>query len=80
MLPRRRRGGSYASRRPPLANADHGQAHRGTKNLILYTTEDRDEQVANAALVDIQKDIQPALTTHNEFLKELGLPVLPSAV
>ena len=29
--------------------------------------------MANAALVDIQKDIQPALTTHNEFLKELGL-------
>jgi type I restriction enzyme M protein len=30
-------------------------------------------------LVDIERDIQKALHKHNEFLKELGLPRLPSA-
>ena len=42
--------------------------------------EEIDLEATNAALVAIEKDIQKALTTHNEFLKELGLPVLPSAV
>jgi type I restriction enzyme M protein len=31
----------------------------------------------NAELVQIEKDIQKALNTHNRFLKELGLPLLP---
>jgi type I restriction enzyme M protein len=42
--------------------------------------EEIDLEATNAALVAIENDIQKALTTHNEFLKELGLPVLPSAV
>jgi type I restriction enzyme M protein len=42
--------------------------------------EEIDLEATNAALVAIEKDIQKALTTHNEFLKELGLPLLPSAV
>ena len=42
--------------------------------------EEIDLEATNAALVAIEKDIQQALTTHNEFLKELGLPLLPSAV
>ncbi|MBC7981010.1 MAG: N-6 DNA methylase, partial [Armatimonadetes bacterium] len=32
----------------------------------------------NAALVEIEKSIQVATTKHNEFLKELGLPLLPA--
>jgi len=32
----------------------------------------------NRTLVDIEKDIQKALNTHNDFLKELGLPLLPA--
>jgi len=39
--------------------------------------EEIDLEVTNAALVDIEKDIAKALKSHNAFLKELGLPLLP---
>ena len=41
--------------------------------------EEIDLAATNAALVDIEKDIQKALKTHNDFLRELGLPLLPKA-
>lgn len=41
------------------------------KEIILETV--------NAELVDIEHSIQKATAKHNEFLKELGLPLLPSA-
>lgn len=39
--------------------------------------EEIDLAVTNQTLVDIEKDIQNALNKHNEFLKGLGLPLLP---
>ncbi len=33
--------------------------------------------VTNAALVDLEKSIREATAKHNEFLKALGLPLLP---
>lgn len=34
-------------------------------------------EVVNASLVDVQQQITRATQTHNKFLKELGLPLLP---
>jgi len=34
---------------------------------------------ANAALVEIEQAIKTATNQHNVFLKELGLPLLPSS-
>jgi type I restriction enzyme M protein len=39
--------------------------------------EEIDLEETNAELVEIEKDIAKALKTHNDFLKELGLPLLP---
>ena len=36
-----------------------------------------DLKAVNAELVDVEKKIDAATKTHNEFLKELGLPLLP---
>jgi type I restriction enzyme M protein len=41
--------------------------------------EEIDLEGTHRILVDIERDIQKALHKHNEFLKELGLPRLPSA-
>ncbi len=40
--------------------------------------EEIDLNATNKALVDIEKDIQKARDTHNGFLKELGMPLLPT--
>jgi type I restriction enzyme M protein len=40
--------------------------------------EEIDLEATNQTLVDIEKDIAKALTTHNDFLKELGIHLLPS--
>jgi len=40
--------------------------------------EEIDLEETNQTLVDIEKDIVKALNTHNGFLKELGLPLLPA--
>ena len=40
--------------------------------------EEIDLQATHQTLVDIEKDIAKALNTHNGFLKELGLPLLPA--
>ena len=37
-----------------------------------------DLEATNQTLVAIENDIQKARDTHNAFLKELGLPLLPS--
>ena len=37
-----------------------------------------DLQSVNAALVDVQRQITRAAQTHNQFLRELGLPLLPT--
>ena len=39
--------------------------------------EEIDLEATIESLVAIEKDIQKALNTHNDFLKELGLPLLP---
>jgi type I restriction enzyme M protein len=36
-----------------------------------------DLHAVNETLVDVQKKIELATKKHNEFLKELGLPILP---
>jgi type I restriction enzyme M protein len=40
--------------------------------------EEIDLEATNATLVEIEEAIKTAANKHNEFLKELGLPVLPS--
>ena len=40
--------------------------------------EEIDLVATNQALVEIEKDIEKALASHNAFLEELGLPLLPS--
>jgi type I restriction enzyme M protein len=40
--------------------------------------EEIDLEATNRTLMDIEKDIQKALNTHNEFLKQLELPLLPA--
>jgi type I restriction enzyme M protein len=39
--------------------------------------EEIDLEATNQTLVDIEKDIAKALSTHNGFLNELGLPLVP---
>jgi type I restriction enzyme M protein len=41
--------------------------------------EEIDLKVTHQTLVDIEEEIQKALHKHNEFLKELNLPLLPSS-
>lgn len=48
-------------------------------NISRYVSTSQDEeaidlQAVNAKLVDLEKDIAKARETHNQFLKELGLP------
>ena len=40
--------------------------------------EEIDLAATHKALVEIEKDIQTARDTHNGFLRELGLPLLPA--
>ncbi len=52
-------------------------------NISRYvSTAQQEEEIDLAAthreLVDIEQKIQLATFRHNEFLKELGLPLLPS--
>jgi len=54
-------------------------------NISRYVSTAEDEAeidlaATHRALVDIENAISQATAKHNEFLKELGLPVLPSAV
>jgi type I restriction enzyme M protein len=53
-------------------------------NISRYVSTAQDEAevdltATHAELVRIEKDIRKATAKHNEFLKELGLPLLPSA-
>ncbi len=41
--------------------------------------EEIDLAATHASLVDIEQAIRQATAQHNAFLKELGLPLLPSA-
>ena len=70
------------SRRVDMAEIEKNDFNLNISRYISTAVgeEEIDLEATNAALVAIEKDIQKALTTHNEFLKELGLPVLPSAV
>ncbi len=47
--------------------------------LFLRYLSDNYEAATHADLVRIEADIQKATLKHNEFLKELGKPLLPSA-
>ena len=40
--------------------------------------EEIDLEATNATLVEIEKAVQKAAAEHNDFLKELGLPLLPA--
>ena len=39
-----------------------------------------DLMATNQSLVDMEKDIKRALDAHNDFLQELGLPLLPPKI
>ena len=40
--------------------------------------EEIDLQAVNATLVDVQQQVTRTTQTHNQFLQELGLPLLPT--
>ena len=42
------------------------------------TEEEIDLDSTNRVLVEIESAVQAATDTHNKFLKELGLPLLPT--
>lgn len=52
-----------------------------SRYVSTATTEQKiDLQEVNAELVRLEKQINAATTKHNEYLKELGLPLLPGVV
>jgi predicted nuclease of restriction endonuclease-like (RecB) superfamily len=56
-----------------------GFAFVGRQVRLEVGEEEIDLEAANAGLVEIEKAVQTAAAKHNNFLKELGLPELPSA-
>ena len=58
------------------------EAHEYNLNISRYiSTAKAEEEIdllrVNKELVELEKQIVSATKKHNEFLKELGLPVLP---
>lgn len=52
-----------------------------SRYVSTATTEQKiDLQEVNAELVRLEKQINAATTKHNEYLKELGVPLLPGMV
>ena len=65
-------------------NMDEIEKNDYNLNISRYIStavgdEEIDLEATNAGLVEIENAIQMATARHNEFLKELGLPALPSA-
>jgi type I restriction enzyme M protein len=67
------------SRRVEMAEIEKNDFNLNISRYISTDVgeEEIDLEETNENLVEIEKDIQKALNTHNRFLKELGLPLLP---
>ena len=67
------------SRRVEMAEIEKNDFNLNISRYISTAVgeEEIDLEATNATLVEIEKDIQKALNTHNGFLKELGQPLLP---
>lgn len=68
------------SRRVEMAEIEKNDFNLNISRYISTAVgeEEIDLAATHKALVDIEKDIQKARDTHNGFLKELGLPLLPT--
>jgi len=69
------------SRRVPMAEIGMNDYNLNISRYIstAVAEEEIDLQATNQELVAIEKDIQTARDKHNAFLKELGLPLLPTS-
>jgi len=67
------------SRRVDMAEIAKNEFNLNISRYISTTVgeEEIDLMATHQALIDIERDLQQALRTHNAFLKELGLPLLP---
>ena len=68
------------SRRVGMAEIEKNDFNLNISRYIstAVAAEEIDLEATNQTLVDIEDDIQKARDSHNAFLKELGLPLLPS--
>ena len=68
------------ARRVEMAEIEKNDFNLNISRYISTATADEeiDLQAVNATLLDTQQQIIKATQTHNQFLKELGLPLLPS--
>jgi type I restriction enzyme M protein len=68
------------SRRVDMAEIEKNDFNLNISRYISTAVgeEEIDLEATNRTLMDIEKDIQKALNTHNEFLKQLELPLLPA--
>ncbi len=69
------------SRRVPMAEIEKNDYNLNISRYISTAVAEAeiDLQATNQELVAIEKDIQNARAKHNAFLKELGLPLLPTS-
>ena len=67
------------SRRVEMAEIEKNEFNLNISRYISTATADEEIDLAanHAKLMDIEKEIKSATAKHNEFLKELGLPLLP---
>jgi len=68
------------SRRVEMAEIEKNDFNLNISRYIgtAVGEEEIDLEKTNKKLVEIEKDIQKALNTHNDFLKQLELPLLPA--
>jgi type I restriction enzyme M protein len=67
----------YSLRVPMERIASEGYNLNISRYISTAVAEDEiDLAVVNAKLVDVEKDIEASRKKHNEFLEELGLPLL----
>jgi type I restriction enzyme M protein len=67
------------SRRVEMAEVEKNDFNLNISRYISTVTADEEIDLAanHAKLMDIEEEIKAATAKHNEFLKELGLPLLP---
>ena len=71
--------GKTSSRRVEMAEIEKNDFNLNISRYISTAEPEEEIKLAevNDSLVDLEKKISVALGRHNEFLKELGLPLLP---
>jgi type I restriction enzyme M protein len=76
----RREEDRYSKRVAMKRIAEEGYNLNISRYISTAVAEEEIDLVAtNAALLEIESAVQAATARHNEFLKELGLPLLPTA-